>query len=66
MGTAHSMHERNKTRYKISAVTLRKGGQMGSLTCRWEHNIKMGLSDIQCRVWTGVIWLRKGFIDSLL
>jgi hypothetical protein len=27
---------------------------------RWEDNIKMDLKEVECRVWTGSIWLRIG------
>jgi hypothetical protein len=30
----------------------------GIARCKWEDNIKMDLTDIWWRVWTGVIWLR--------
>jgi len=27
---------------------------------RWEDNIKKGLQEVGCGVWTGTIWLRIG------
>jgi hypothetical protein len=30
------------------------------LRCRWEDNIKMGLSKISLRAWIGFVWLRIG------
>jgi len=27
---------------------------------RWEDNIKMGLQEVGCGVWTGLSWIRTG------
>jgi hypothetical protein len=31
-----------------------------------DDNIKMGLEEIMCEVWTVFVWLRTGFCDGLL
>ena len=34
--------------------------QLGRPRCRWEDNIKMDLQEMECEVWTGLIWIRIG------
>jgi hypothetical protein len=45
--------------YKIPVGTPEGKRPHGKPKFRWEDNIKMGLNDIQCRVWTRFICLRN-------
>jgi hypothetical protein len=52
--------------YKV--LLGRNGGKkpLGGLSYRWEDNIKMGPKKSDERVWTGLIWLRRGSSGGLL
>ena len=43
---------------------LKKGDHVLTPTRRWENNIKMGLQELDGKLWTRMIWLRTGTGDG--
>jgi hypothetical protein len=52
--------------YKILVGKPEGKGQLGRPKHRWLDNIRMGLREIEWKVWTGFIWLRMGTSGELL
>jgi len=46
--------------YKVLVGRHEGKRPLGRPMRRWEDNIKMGLQEVGCGVWTGSIWLRIG------
>ena len=46
--------------YKVLVGRHEGKRPLGRPMRRWEDNIKMGLQEVGCGVWTGSIWLRAG------
>ena len=46
--------------YRVLVGKTEGNRPLGRPRRRWEDNIKMGLQEVECGVWTGSIWLRIG------
>jgi len=52
--------------YKVLLERTDGKKPFGELSHRWEYNIKMGTKQSDGRIWTGLIWLRRGASGGLL
>jgi len=46
--------------YRVLVGKPERKSTLGRPRCRWEDNIKMGLQEVGCGMWTGSSWLRIG------
>ena len=46
--------------YRVLVVKTEGKRPLGRPRLRWENNIKIGLQEVGCGVWTGSSWLKKG------
>jgi hypothetical protein len=60
MGRACSMYGEKTGVYRILVGKPEGRRPLGRPTHRWEDNIKINLTEVGWRAWTGSIWFRTG------
>jgi hypothetical protein len=47
--------------YRVWEEKPEEKRQLGRPRPRWEYNIKMGLQEVGCWVWSGLVWAGSGY-----
>jgi hypothetical protein len=58
MGRACSSDGEGRVMYSVLVGKPERKRPLGRPRHRWEDNVKVGLQEVVCGVWTGLSWLR--------